>query len=89
MLEVTAVFGYTDAEAMERMRSLLPDQLAEIRSYGKKVTVTARYDERDAAPAILSEGAFAALRQVIEAAEIATLGTPREYSLAVKNINQP
>jgi len=86
LLEVTAVFGHTDAEAMERMRSVLPGQSAEIRSDGKTVTVTARYDERDTAPAILPEGAFVALRQVIEAAEIATLGTPREYSLAVKHI---
>lgn len=85
-IRVRAAFGYTNDEAIERFRDGLPDSDAEISSNGDVVRVTAYYYETAPGTAILPETAEAALRQVRDLAEMAGLGTERDFSYAIENV---
>jgi hypothetical protein len=85
-IRVRAAFGYTNEGAIERFREGLPDSDAEISSDGNVVRVTAYYDETALGTAILPEGAGAALRQVRDLAEVAGLGTERDFSYAIEDV---
>jgi transcriptional regulator of acetoin/glycerol metabolism len=83
-VQVRAVFEHTTQDAIERMRQVLPDSNADIRTDGHRVTVVAHYDDRLYGPAVLPEGAQVVLCQVLQAGEIAGLGTVLDHAVDVR-----
>jgi hypothetical protein len=83
-IEITAAFEFTDDHAVSRLRDGLPSA-EEVTADGTTVRVRSGFDDSIEGPGELPDGAFVAMRQVLQVADIAGVGPAREWSLTVRD----